>query len=1386
MKIRKIVSLSFILFHAWFWLSAQTNADLIVNNEPAIRSDLLFERFGSKDNLPDNRIRSIFQDSQGVLWIGTMNGVCQYDGYNFKKDINSKNSFRQSGSWTSDICEDSVSNIWLGTKDGLNVYNTVSQEFTRYTFDQKNPGSIVDNEIKALLHDQYHNLWIGTAKGLTRFNPTTRQFIAFNQYPLNTNINKIIRSYGDYIWIACYDGVVHYNVKTGKFDFYRKEFKANPYGDRIWSILEVNKNLLIGTGGEGLLQLTYDASLKGYLHFESGNGVSKNSENLAETEIFDICRSKTGDIWLGTNRGLAKVQHISTPEMAISFYTNNPTNELSLCNNRVYRVYIDQTEVLWCGTELGLGKLDLALLPIRFYSFVGQNAKSPVRSVYSSENGDIWVGKSDNGLYQFNPTNGKTTSYHFSKTQSSFNSNRSIIKWKERMWIGTLGGAYTINPSGGNLNPKTELEGTAVFAFLADSKNNLWIGTNHGLYMQNQAGKRILFSHDPANGNSISSNFIRAIYEDHMGRIWIGFDKMGVNYYDPTTGFFCKIPTGKNGQTAYGSTVLSIIEYPEKTIWIGSEIALNKIVITDNLQGKTGFEIKNYFEEDGLADKAINGILSDGKGNLWLSTINGLAKFNIKNEKFENFLPNIRFNQGSFFSRDNQQLSFGGAEGFVVFNPQEITNNQYLPKAVITDFRLFNQPVRINEKYNGEVVLDKAITKTEQIILNYKNNVFTLGFTAMHFSNPEKNQYSYKMEGFDEKWIVTDAKNRSATYTNLNPGEYIFHVKASNNSGDWNNNAATLKIQILPPPWKTWYAILTYLILFNLLLFIFIRYALIQTRQRNQIRFDQLEKERMSSLYQMKMRFFTDVSHEFRTPLSLIIGPVDDILNEQTISESVKTKVIMIQRNCKRLLNLVDELMTFRKIDLGIIDMKVSNADLVTFIRDIVQAFMPLANRKEINLQFKASAKIENIWFDPWKMEKIINNLISNALKNTPEKGSIEVSVECVIHSESSGISSKMINFVSIMVEDNGKGIDAKDLPLIFNRFFQTSTSLGGTGVGLSLTKSLVELHKGTISVQSAPGEGTCFKILIPFGKDHFNGNQIIHVPGSSGSFALERDRTIFADETVTNSGTDQKTGPGEKPLLLVVEDNPEVRNYVRMIFTRQFQVMEANNGKEALDLIAHENPDVVISDVMMPEMDGIELCRKIKTDIVTCHIPVILLTAKTAFENVMEGTEVGADLYIPKPFQPELLKLQVENLISSRNRIIQKFQSGEISIPKDITKNPLDEVFMEKIISLVMKNLDNEDFSVEELGGIIGMSRSNLFRKLKAITGQTPIEFIYFIRIKRSMELLLERKLNVSEIAYEVGFKNPSSFSKSFKKQFGKSPSSYLQIIIDKQNTTT
>ncbi|MDP4275623.1 MAG: hybrid sensor histidine kinase/response regulator transcription factor, partial [Bacteroidota bacterium] len=767
------------------------------------------------------------------------------------------------------------------------------------------------------------------------------------------------------------------------------------------------------------------------------------------------------------------------------------------------------------------------------------------------------------------------------------------------------------------------------------------------------------------------------------------------------------------------------------------------------------------------------------KGNLWISTIKGIVKFDIRREKFQKFLSNIDFSQSCFFKTNNSEFMFGASDGFVVFNPNEISTNQHFPAVTITDFRLFNRSVEIGAKLNGQVVLNQSVNCTKELTLNYRNNVFTIEFAALDFSNPGENVFAYKLEGFDKNWIPTDAKNRNASYTNLNAGVYYFKVKASNNSGIWNDSPVVLKIRILPPPWKTWWAILIYILIFNCLLFVLFRYIMIQSRQRHQIELDKLEKEQLQNINQIKLQFFTNVSHEFRTPLSLIIGPVEDILSLHDVNESIRSKVEMIRHNCKKLFYLIDELMTFQKMDQGRLALKASYLDIVGFLKGIYQNFDILARRNNITMRFDTKLDNFKIWYNPNNIEKVINNLLSNAFKFTPSGGkiSIEVSTYC-----STSAVGQTPDFICISVVDNGKGISKQDMDHIFECFYQGNSNVKGTGVGLSLTKSLVELHKGFIRVSSDPLIETRFKVYLPIGDGHLSPEQKVLDEKNTG-FKIENDASILVESSnqrdllTENQPSDQNFDYD----ILVVDDNPELLDYLEMIFKDKYNVHRAVNGIEALDMIHNDEPDLVISDVMMPKMDGIELCKNIKNNLTSCHIPVILLTAKTAVEHRIEGIEVGADDYISKPFYPEFLKVRVEKLIESREKLIEKFRSDNVLIPKKVAKNPQDEIFVQKIIDIVMKNMSNEDFSVEELGISVGMSRSNLFRKLKTITGQTPIEYIYFIRLKHSMDLLLERKLNVSEIAYEVGYKNPSSFSKSFRKQYGKAPSDFLNDILGK-----
>ena len=1358
----KNIFLKFIFTIIFFKVAFVFGQGMTISSGKILETDLFFDRFYSKNGLPDDRIRTLFQDHSGFLWIGTMNGIARYDGYTFKNYYKTRLPNSISGNWAYAICEDRKKNIWIGTREGLNKFDIETSVFTSYKNDKKNSKSINSNIINALQFDNQGFLWVGTPQGLNRFNLKTNSFVRFNTYPLNSNVCSIISSEGDFIWIAIRDGVIHYNTKTNRYNFFKIYVKSNPYGDKFWSMLEDHKNLYLTTGGDGLVKLPYNLKTKSYGTFEYVNNFKGG--NLSNVEIFSICKSSNGDFWLGTTGlGLAKIENINSPEKKITFYKNNPLNNQSISNNQVYKLFIDKSNVLWCGTDEGLNKLDLYLLPFQYFTFTDRSKKDQVRSIYSLDGKNVWLGTTKSGLFKHNIVSGEGKNINFNNR--FLNSNRSLLIDGNNIWNGTLAGVYNLNET--STEYKHTIEGHAVFTFIKDSKGNIWAGTNNGLYKIKPDGTRVNYLSNVSNSNG-SRKFVRSLYEDHLGKIWIGFENSPLMYFDPKKDTFHTLSNKKGNNNLFSSIVFNITEYPNNVIWLGTESGMNKITFI----GKDKYTVKNYSEENGLSDKSINSILPDNKGNLWLGTIKGLVKFNIKKESFQNYLHNISFNSNSSIKVNNHCFLFGSHEGFVLFDPIAIKSDSKAPEVVISDLKLSNKSVGVSKEVNGEVILNKDISYTKEITLNYGNQ-FTIEFTGLHFSNPENILYAYKLDGFDDNWTYTKAKNRSATYTNLDSGTYTFIVKASNFSGKWSNNPQKLIITILSPPWKSWWAILIYFALFILIIRVVLKYILIQTKQRNQIRFEQKEKEQLKKLNQMKVQFFTDISHEFRTPLSLIVGPAEDLLDLDETSDTVKNKVKLIYRNSTKLLYLLDELMMFQKMEQGMLKLNNVNSNIIDFLQDIYNNFKTLADKKQV--EFNLISEVQNLYidFDPPKMEMIMNNLLFNAFKFAKSTGGlINIFIsKLTLHELPENLDKRIPNWICIAIEDNGKGLSADEFKNLFQRFFSDST-IKGSGVGLSLTKNLIELHNGVITAESEPDIKTTFKVYLP--------QQSLVENSGDYKYLSEYDVSMIipeSNEDEVNSIESEKY----QYTILVVDDNPEVLAYLEMTFSDNgYKIAKAHNGQEALDYIKVNIPDLVISDVMMPEMDGVELCKLVKMDINICHIPLILLTAKSAIEDRLEGLQIGADDYMPKPFHPNILKAKVENLIKAQKRIVEKFYAdGGVLVPKNITKNPLNEKFLNKVIESIKLNMNNEDFSVEELGSLVAMSRSNLFRKLKAITGQTPIEFIYYIRLRYAMELLLERKMSVSEIAYAVGFKNPSSFTKSFKKHFGKSPSEYINDLL-------
>ncbi|MVM33177.1 response regulator [Spirosoma sp. HMF4905] len=1344
-------------------------SNLAVNRTNTIVPNLVVERYNSHDGLPDDRVRAIFQDSRGFLWIGTQNGLCQYDGYRFKKYYKSNHPNHISGNFIYAICEDTAHRIWIGSSEGLNLFDPNTEQFTNFHHQPGNPTSLIHDRIKSLLVDQSGRVWIGTAGGLTSFEPKTQSFRQYKQHPLTTTINSIIRSKGDYIWISTTDGLVHYNIRTNQFTLHRLSVRADPYGERFWAMAERGNDLYVATSTNGLVKLAYNQKAGVHDSLTYLTRFGRSGETLAQTELFDLCLDNAGDLWLATDRGLAKLENLDTPSVQLRFYRTNPQNTKSISSDRIYKVRIDNTAVLWCGTEMGINKLDLTSLPFQYYTFTGLQPQDQVRSMATYDGQHIWIGAGKQGIYQYDIRTGITKTMSLQPEDASFQSVRSMaISPDKALWIGTLGGALHMH--GNQLATYQKLlNGRAVFALLPDSKGNVWVGTTNGLLQITKEGK--VLACPLGSMRRQNPDFIWSLLEDHQGRIWVGMENNGLGVIDPQTRVFTPINGQKPNQMLTGSAIYSLIESPKNVIWAGSESGLNRISMQPSGSNAIQYTVRTYHEPDGLPEQSVKSLLADSLGYLWISTSKGLARLDPSTNQFSYYLPTLSFTPSSRYKFSDRNLLFGTTDGFVKVDPTQIARKTVAPRVALTEFKLFNKEIGIGEIIHGDVVLNQSIATTREVTLNYQNTVFTIGFTALHFANPSANTFAYRLQGFDKDWITTTSANRTATYTNLDPGTYQFFVKATNNAGEWSSQPAQLIVTILPPPWKTGWAIAFYVLLFNGLLFGFIRYILSQSRQRQQLLYEQREREQLQKLEQAKLQFFTDVSHEFRTPLSLIVGPVNDLQQVDNLPPVVQQKISLIRRNSQKLLHLIDELMTFEKLDQGMLKLKPGWQDLIEFTQEVCSNFGQLATARSMTFEvLKPNSRLP-FWFDADKLEKVLTNLIANAFKFTPDGGIIRVEVD-TIPDNKANLS------VCLRVTDTGTGITADELPHVFERFFQSETSQFGTGVGLSLTKNLVELHGGTISVTSTPGVQTCFSVILP-GTELYNSATVDQQIALVSSYTNQVQVPIEIGNELADGHTNDAID--DQPLLLLVDDNHEILDYLYTLFRTNYRVIRAGNGREALQQISIDEPDAIISDIIMPETDGIELCRTLKSDLNTCHIPIILLTARATVEHTLEGLQTGADDYVSKPFQPELLRVRVQTLIQMRKQLIEKYRTNPtLSLPStEATLHPLDNAFLQKVHNTIMTNLSNEEFSVEALGDAVSMSRSNLFRKLKAITGQTPLELIYHIRLQRGRELLMNRQLTISEITYEVGFKTPSSFSKSFKKQFGKTPKDYLNDAL-------
>ena len=1383
--------------------------------------EIVFEHITTDEGLSQSTVNAIVQDQRGFMWFGTNDGLDKYDGYTIERFIHEKdNPNSVSKNAILSLYEDKVGILWIGTYGGgLNRFNFEYQQFTRFEHNPSNPFSISNNQIFEIFEDSEGVFWIGTEQGVDRFYKNESKFenvdllagVPFGKTEAITEDRL-----GD-IWIAGGNGLFRYSRLY-------KSFRKVPLfidpqvqipGNFIWEVyVDRRGDLWVGSLW-GLSRFNYTSG--DFKHFSPKGWPEFPARNFHVRNIYE---DRQNNLWIGTDG--AGVLFFDRQTETFTKVPGNENHSGSFSDNVVTSIFEDRSSNLWFGTfKSGINKIDRLSKKFQTYRYEKYNPnslpKSDIKAVYQDKL-ITWVGTEKGGLSKIDRKSGKITTWENNPAdENSLPDNvvLSIVKGaREKLWIGTFNGGLSLfDPHTENFERMPEIttpsgdKSNVVWNIYPDTSQKLWIGTwGAGLHLFDPETRQYEYFNITEKGIK-SNNSVLSICRDYQGFIWIGTYGDGLKRVNPLTKEVQHFRRDdQNTGSLTDNLVHVVFEDKDRNLWVGTKDGL------DLFNRQTG-NFVHFSTLDGLPNNVINGILQDDEKNLWISTNKGLSKFSPEIRQFRNYnihdgLQGNEFNRGVCFAAPSGEFLFGGVNGLNLFNPAEIKDNPYIPNVVVTGIKIKNAPVLLNDKNR---ILQKHISATEEITLPHDFSVVTFDFVALNFTKSEKNQYAFYLKNYDEEWRYVNDQ-RTATYTNLNPGDYEFIVKGSNNDGLWNEQGTSVKLTVLPPYWKTWWfrAIIVILIWGGFTVLFMIRTRMIKhqkmeleklvTERTRELQLQktkveskniELEKQKQEILRQrdqveqmtqkvheadqMKLRFFTNISHEFRTPLTLILGPVEKMLNSN-FRDEIQEQLSLIHRNALRLLRLVNEIMDFRKIETGRMKLRVTNNDLSAFVHDIYFSFNELAKRQKITYSFGCRQPEVTGWFDRDKVEKILFNLISNAFKFTPPGGEIFVSVDEEERFFKESFTPKKYGIIT--VSDNGRGISKENLERIFDRFYQvegnSSQVWQGSGVGLSLTKNLVDIHYGDIHVKSEKWQGTTFTVAIPIEKENYDGNEIVDSLYAENNFMAPLN-TLNDLQDKTAKSTEKKSGNIKKPTVLIVEDNADVRFYIKDEIQNEYAILEAENGAEALKLAEKHNTDLIVSDIMMPEMDGLELCKKIKTNLETSHIPIILLTARTTDDYKLKGLEIGADDYVFKPFNATVLSARIKNLIETRKLLKQRFSQDLSLSPKDVTVTSPDEKFLTKALEIVEEYISNSEFNVDKLVEEIGMSRSVFYRKLKNLTGQSATDFIKTIRLKRAAQILRQNKLTISEVSYEVGFNDPQYFSKCFHKQFGKTPSQFV-----------
>ena len=1333
MMIKKSRALALLLFCSFFVFHSAT------------AQKIFFRHYTVSDGLSANTIWDIEQDDQGYMWFGTKYGLSRFDGYDFKSYQYQKGVAGSLGNnFIRKIFKYDAKTFWIGTDEGIYVFNLETEKFTLFEPLQH---FFINDVIRA----ENGDIWIATkAEGVFVYSPKTRKIKRFNTRSIpaiaSNEVSKIIQDDAGDLWIGTYDrGIDVLNPRSNQIRQYNTSSPTARLSSNV--ILDLYKDahgdIWIGTMAGGLNLWTKRTNRFTIYQKSAGNSISDNI-------VRAIYEPKPGFICLGTEKGL-NIFDKKTNRFTVYQKKNN--DPFSINDDAVYNVFKDREGGIWVGTYFGgLNYYHEGSAGFEFYYPSGaKNALSgnAVSAFLETQPGQMWIGTEDGGLNYFNTIDKSFRKFPFAATQDSLSYHNIHALYQDKtgnIWIGMYtGGINILNPRTGKIkryksdpNNPTSLSDNSVYSIDEDRQGRIWVSTISGLNLYDQQNDRFI----RIKGKNLDKSCIYQVYQDEEKIIWIATYDNGLIRMDQNNHLTQYAYSNKPGSIS-SNKVICMLDDGEGNLWLGTDGSGLNV-----LHKKTG-KFKVFDDQNWISSAVIYGIMKDQSGKLWFSTNNGIFAYNPRTKTKKSFgkwdnLQSQQYNYKAYYKDSSGKLYFGGINGFNSFQPDEVKSSAAIPKISFTNFQLFNKDLEVN---NENSPLKQSINYTSEVTLNHNQSVLSVEYASLSFIAPNKLQYAFKMDGFDKGWNNVGSQ-RKATYTNLPPGEYHFQVKVIDELGAGIGKVSSIKITILPPFYKSVTAYVLYLILLVLAAVWLRRMVYEKARKRNEIKLEQLKNKSEQDFYKQKIAFFTAMAHEIRTPLSLIIAPLEQLLAGKEKDQERMNQLLIMDENSDRLLTLVNQLLDFRRIESDIFEIHPEPLELIYLMNTIRDRFSPIATKKGLEFVVVSAFKRLDIHADPEALMKILSNLLINAFKFARKKLEIKINE---LHIAANGE-----EMISISVEDDGIGIPKTQLDSIFVKFFQVSTeehhytNLGGTGIGLALAKSLTEKHGGRLEVQSEEGLKTIFTVLIPF-------RQIEIAP------------TIAIIEP-----EEEQDG---KPTVLVVEDDPSLLDFLSRSFTTEgYHTLRAKNGKEALKQLDNHQVELVISDVMMPVMDGIELCKIIKNDVDYSHLPVVLLTAKTNTEAEIQGLESGADAYISKPFKWKQLSLIIKNLLELQSNLKQRFAQNPLAGPEILNNGNREEKFLGRITQIIEARIADPQLSVEDLGREVGLSRSSLYKKIKAKTGHVPNEFVRLIRLKMAAKLLIEQEYTIAEIGYMVGFNSHSYFSKCFYAQFELTPTEFVE----------